>query len=319
MRYYKIVVEGGPTWTSQVGGQNDPGALNVELDVTVAPFAAPMGGSFVRVWGIPLQQISQAANLNKKTIEVYGGMAAGLPLANPAQQGLLARGSVWPAFGNWIGTDMTLDLILQAPFTGSNLPALQSKPPNLVHNWQAGQPLGNALKTALSTAFPGFTPVMKISPKLVLPYVDTGFYKTLESYAGYIKQISRSILGFDSYPGVNIAMQGKNIVAYDGTQSQGNGKQIEYKDLIGQPTWLGLNTVQVKTAMRADIMVGDTVKLPQTLATASASSASQFRQSSVFQGTFLVQQVRHIGNFRQPDGASWVTVIDCASMNTPAG
>lgn len=337
MRYYSIVLGGtggsapsgfpavpgggvsGATWSSQSNGQNDPGALNVELDIITSPFHVPVGGSFVRVWGIPLQQISQASQLNRKLIDVYGGMSAGLPLANPSQQGLLAHGSIFPAFGNWVETDMTLDMVLTAPFTGDGVPDTPNQPAPIVHNWQQGQPLSNAIQTALATAFPGFTLDINISSSLVLPIPDIGFYRTIEAYAGYVNSISKTVMNSKTYPGVSIAMNGKKISVYDGTASSGEDKQILFQDLIGQPTWLGLNTVQVKTAMRGDIAMGTKVMLPQTQATVAAVSQSQFRQNSSFQGKFLIQQVRHIGNLRQPDSASWVTTFDCAALDSPAG
>lgn len=337
MRYYSILLGGsggsppsgfpavdgaavaGSTWSSWINGANDPGALNVELDIFVTAYAIPSGNSWVRVWGIPIQQIAQASQLNKVAIDVYAGMAPGLPLANPAQQGKIAHGTIYPAFGNWIDTDMTLDMVLQAPFTSGNTPDTPNKPAPIVHSWQQGQPLSEALKTTLSIAFPNFTPEINISPNLVLGYTDSGFYNTIESFAGYIRQISQSIMGDSSYPGVLIAPKGNKLVVSDGTQSAGTTKQIEFADLIGQPTWLGLNTISVKAMMRGDINVGDTITMPQTLATASAASAPQFRQGSLFQGKFFVQSIRHVGNFRQPDGASWCSIFTCAALNSPAG
>jgi hypothetical protein len=337
LRYYSIVLGGtggsppanfpalsgggvsGATWSSQINGQNDPGALDIELDVFSTSFAIPSGNSFVRIWGIPLQQIAQASQLNKVLIDVYAGMAKGLPLANPAQQGLIAHGTIWPAFGNWIDTDMTLDLVLQAPFGNSNAPDTPRQPAPIVHNWKQGQPLATAIKNTLATAFPNFTPQINILPNLVLNYSDTGFYRTIESYAGYIRDISQSIMGSAGYPGVHIFPSGKNLVVTDGTQSGNNPKQILFQDLIGQPTWLGLNTVSVKTVMRGDILAGSKVTLPQTLAVTSAASASQFKQSSAFQGSFFVQSVRHVGRFRQPDGHSWCSIFTCAALNSPAG
>jgi hypothetical protein len=41
---------------------------------------------------------------------------------------------------------------------------------------------------------------------------------------------------------------------------------------------------------------------------------SQFRNSSVFQGNFQVTQVRHVGNYRQPDASAWATTIDAAPV-----
>jgi hypothetical protein len=335
MRYYSIVLGGGSppknfpsipgagapgaTWTSQINGQNDPGALDIELDVFTTSFAIPSGNSFVRVWGIPLQQLSQASQLNKVAIDVYAGMAQGLPLANPAQQGLIAHGTIFPGFGNWIDTDMTLDMVLQSPFGSGNIPDTPRQPAPIVHNWQQGQPLATAIKNTLTTAFPGFTPQVSISPNLILNYTDTGFYRTIESYAGYIRDISQSIMGSSNYPGVHIFPNGKNLTVTDGTQSGASPKQIQFQDLVGQPTWLGLNTISVKTIMRGDIRGGSKITLPQTLAVTSAASSSQFRQSSASQGTFLVQSVRHVGRFRQPDGHLWCSIFECAALNSPAG
>lgn len=327
-RYYKIVLtnadgsqpsgfpsSNGATWCSQVNGQNDPGALDVEIDVVSGVQATPVGASFVRVYGIPLSQIVQSANLNhpspnQTNIDVYVGMAKGLPLANPAQQGLVIHGSVFPAFGNWIGTSMTLDLIL-APFQGSS-----AAPVNIVHNQPAGTPMASALQSALITAFPKFTTKVNISPGLVLPNDEMGFYGTLAQYAGYVRALSQKILGSANYPGVMIAQQGTSIVAFDGTQPASGTKTISFQDLVGQPTWYGLNQVSLKTIMRGDINLGDLVTLPKTIATVQASSAPQFRQGSGFQGTFMVQQARHVGRFRQATGDAWCSVFDLVTQNT---
>jgi hypothetical protein len=53
-----------------------------------------------------------ARNLVNTPIEIWGGMKAGLPLANPAQAGLLATGKVSQAFGNIEGVNRTLDLAI---------------------------------------------------------------------------------------------------------------------------------------------------------------------------------------------------------------
>ena len=43
---------------------------------------------------------------------------------------------------------------------------------------------------------------------------------------------------------------------------------------------------------------------------ATAAAASPFRNTSVFQGTFQLEMVRHVGNFRQPDAQSWITTFN---------
>ena len=97
-----------------------------------------------------------------------------------------------------------------------------------------------------------------------------------------------------------------------GAAAQTAKKNVSYQDLIGQPTWIDAPTISFKTVMRADINVGDYIKLPNTVATSTPQSVigTPLRNRPTFQGLFQVQIVRHLGNFRQPDAASWVTVFN---------
>lgn len=309
MRYYRIeladpisgVVK--KVFTTFVNGRTDLGALLVELDIPVTSFAVPFGNAFVRVWGVALTDINQSANFNGYAMKVFGGMQKGLPLANPAQSGLLASGNILQAFGNWVGTDQSLDLIMTSS-TGS--PESQK---NLVLNWRKGTTLASAIANTLKTAFPDYAQTININPKLVLNYDAPGYFGSLTQFSQFVKSASQSILG-ESYPGVSITFKDKAIVVYDGS-SPTAPKPIAFVDLIGQPTWINPGQIQVKTPMRADLNVSDYVKLPPgTLVTTTAASLSQYRQSSQFQGTYQIDSVRHVGNSRQPGAASWVSNFD---------
>jgi hypothetical protein len=308
VRYYTIIISDAVSgaeirrYTSFVNGKTITGALNIELDVPVVPFATPMGAAIVRVWGIALQEISQASDLNGKAIAVYAGMQKGLPLANPKQAGLIVQGFIFQAFGNWVLTDMTLDLIIQ-PSIGS-----AAAPKNIVLDWRAGTPLATAIAQTLSTAFPGYKQNISINPNLVLAHDEPGYYQSLIQFAQYVKQVSQNIIK-GGYTGVDIVLTETSFSVYDGT-TQKSPTLIAFNDLIGQPTWIESPVIQVRCVMRADLAVGDYVKLPPTLATNTPQSFSQFRSKSVFQGVFQIIQMRHVGNFRQPDAASWVTNID---------
>jgi len=52
--------------------------------------------------------------------------------------------------------------------------------------------------------------------------------------------------------------------------------------------------------------------MPMTLATTTAPSmiGSPTKVKSSFTGSFKIQVVRHVGNFRQPDASSWVTTFN---------
>lgn len=296
----------------------------------------------MKIWGIPISTIAQSQNFNGKSIAIYGGMSKGLPLANPAQQGLLCKGLIQQAFGNWLGTNMDLDFIVTA---GSNAPGTAATssgaggssttgsgsgsitpatPLNLIFNWQANTPLKTAIENTLRTALPGFTTKINISDKLVKTYEINGFSQNLEQFSQYIRRLSIDIIssspyGGTGYRGVQINLVGTEFTIFDGTasgtQAAGSNsaaKEIVFTDLVGQPTWRSGYLAQVTCVLRGDLAVGQTIKLPQTQTAVQPSLAfPQIRQSSIFQGNFIVQQLRHVGNYKQPRGAAWVTVIDC--------
>ena len=125
--------------------------------------------------------------------------------------------------------------------------------------------------------------------------------------------VSQKILGNTTYLGVQINQAGNTINVYDGTTQVPGARAVAYQDIIGQPTWLGFTT-NYKTVMRADFSVGDVATLPKAIAIATPQAALLPKNTVSFSGSYMIQQVRHIGRFRQPDAASWVTVFDGASI-----
>lgn len=349
MRYYKITVTnpangqvivppgfqgllGGATYTSYVNNQTLPGAWNVLLDLPIIGAGTSQGDGLVQIQGISVAEISQANQLGPKAtgtamlgmnIKIEGGMQKGLPLANPKQNGVLFQGSITQAFGNWIGTDMTLDFVVVPGTTIS--PAVPggigtlAHPKNIVLNWIGGQTLASAIQNSLQTAFPGQTISININAGIVRADTQTGFFPTLEQFAQYILQLSKSIIKTPGYAGVTILPPAQNnqITVFDGTttSSAANSKNIDYQDLIGQPTWLAGSQISIKTVMRADLAVGDNIMLPKTLITnTSAASPSLVNQNATFQGGFQIISGRHVGNFRQPSADSWVSVFEAGPL-----
>ncbi|TKI08339.1 hypothetical protein [Martelella alba] len=309
MRYYDIRITDGngkqlQQFTSLLAnGNTNPAAQLVELDIPLYPMATPMGSAFVKIWGVGIDMLSQASNFNGMNIQIFAGMAAGLPLADPSQSGLVLQGTIQQAFGNWQGVNQTLDMIVN-PSGGT-----PASPKNIVINWKKGALLATAIKNTLATAFPDYSIEINISSSLVLSHDAPGFYATISQFAAYVKQVSQSIIT-TNYSGVDIIIRPGKFVVYDGTTAA-TPRQLKFTDLIGQPTWIENQVINLTCVMRADINVGDYIKLPPgAIATTQASSYSQYRQSSIFQGTFQVQRVRLVGNSRQPDGNAWVTVID---------
>lgn len=340
-RYYRIVITdkngklytppgfsaanlGGASFTSYVNNQTLAAAWNIELDIPVIDAATSQGNSGLRIWGVSVQEIAQANNLNGMNISIYGGMQKGLPLANPAQAGLLVNGKIFQCFGNWQGPAMTLDfVIVPVPITNSDPggPGTLAKPRNNTLNWPGGQPLGPALKSCLQTAFPSCTVNMNISPDLVRPAGDSpfGFYSTLEQIAQAARAMSLSIIKTTGYQGISIVPVGNVIHVSDGTQNSGKTYDILFQDLIGQPTWLDPLVISFKTIMRADIPYGAKIMMPQTVITNSAQSTSPLvNQKLTFQGGFNVTSMRHVGDYRAPTADAWVTAFE-AGAATPVG
>lgn len=210
---------------------------------------------------------------------------------------------------------------------GGNFSPL-SAPLNFIHNLLPNMPLSGAIQQTLSTVFPNAQLNLAISPILMLAYQDSGIYQSLEQYSGYINNLSQSILGImgGAYPGVHISSNSNLVDIWDGSQSIGSSV-IDYKDLIGQPTWLDFNTVSVKIVLRGGLRVGMDITLPATLynfsgassVLPSANSQNQQRSNVTLSGTYKIMKVLHVGDFRNPDGANWSTNIEAAVLSSVAG
>jgi hypothetical protein len=235
-----------------------------------------------------------------------------LPLNNPKQSGLIFSGNIWQCFGNWQGTVMTLDFVIY----GSGAAAAQKS--NISFDWKAGTPLADAIATTLTTAFPTVKQNIQISPKLILSHDEPGVYLSLPAFAQMLRAISAGLVG-DNYEGIDIVLANNTFTVFDGT-SQKNPTQLAFQDLIGQPTWIFPYTIQFVCPMRADLSVNDYVTMPRGLlgvpgaVVTTPASQPQYRQQSAFSGVFWIKQVHHLGNFRQPDGVSWVTIFNAITQ-----
>lgn len=331
-------------------GSTNPNALKVELDIPVSFMHQPIGNSYIQISGVSLQELYQGANLNGMNIAVYGGMAKGLPLANPAQSGLLCSGQIFQAFGNWIGTVQMLciymivggssplaDQVTGVPGSSSTVPGpvTNQNPAYITFQWQPGQPLMTPVIQALKTSYPQYSIAGAVHEGLVWTGIAaTGFFAKLSQFAQYLNKATLNLIGGyaanpQAYPGVSLTLQNNTITLMDGTTAT-TAKQIQVVDLLGQPTWVDRYTVQITCIMRADIKMADYVVLPNVPGTTTQGSTSQFfnvqpgnvystqKDGSIFTGTFQVVAVRHVGNSRDGQGTSWITTLDLQSRSTPA-
>lgn len=298
-------------------GNFNPGCLMVEFDIQKYGMSTPMGSSLVRVYGVSIKEMQQAEqNMFGMTIKGFAGMSKGLPLAKQKQSGLILEGIIQQPFGNWQGTELSLDMIITAGAGSVNSPV------NITMPWNRGQKLSSALFFALQRAYPDYKIKIEISDSLVMNYDAPIFCSSMQQLSANIKSISKSIIRDPNYSGVELCiLPGKEIRAWDSvsTTKKNAPVQLEFTDLVGQPAWIEFNQVMIRTVMRADIQVGDYLKMPAgARAIIQASSYSQYRSQSAFTGVFQVSAVRLVGNSRQPDANSWVTIIEAYTTTEPA-
>lgn len=328
MRYYRMIAFQPDTgdimreWTSHPNGKFDPHALDLEVDVFSGPYAEPTGASSITLHGPALQDLGQAYSWGLTSdqqtgatkpgwgLAFYGGMGPGLPMANPKQAGLILAGQIVQSWGNWEGTEMTLEFKVSASVY------TLADPGPFVLNWPAGRELGDALKECLQLAYPGMTVSMNIGTGYLQLHDDTAIFSTLDQLARWVAQLTAGRFR----KRVDIGIQGLTIYVIDPSY-QPPPVRIDYTDMIGQPTWIGPGLMQVKCVMRADIAWGSRIEMPKgmqdnpgiVLAAASALPSS-IRYKSAFSGPFKVTALRHVGRYRSADGASWVTIINAMPL-----
>lgn len=302
---------GGNAITSLLpGGGTNPAALNIEFDIPFLNFANANNDSRLRIWGLSVRDLGAAFDLNGTNITIAAGMAKGLPLANPKQQGILLKGSIYQAFGNWVGTDMTLDMNFVSS-TGTS-----GAPLNFPFSWKKGTTMATAIAQTLSIAMPDFKQQIDINPNLILAYDESGFYQSARQFNEYLNARSVAIVG-GNYRGVTITTKGTTVVVFDGSKQPATNdvKMIAFEDMIGQPTWIGPAEISIKFVLRGDLSLGDVIKLPQGPQFTLPQPGVTFPDRSNFTGNFQLVQIQHWGNYRQPDAASWNTTVQAFPVN----
>lgn len=315
MRYYDLAVTNPSSgnkilhYTSYPNGQYDPGALNIEYDLFVAPEDVSVGNSTITISGIPSSVLTNAKKFTQQRITLKAGMGKGLPLATPSQAGLILQGQIFQSFGNWVGTQLDISFVVLG-----SIYTLKSQG-NLVLNWLAGQTLAQALTTTLQTAYPQATVKINIAD-IVMGYNVIHFCATLGQLAQF--------LIVNTSTQVRITIFGSIITVQDNTYKP-TAKQLSFTDFVGQPMWIAPNMIQLWCVTRADIQVGDYITMPQGFGnlpgfvqTTSAANPSYENYTTAMQGKFVVHTLRQLGNLRDPQGTSWCTVINAAAL-TPDG
>jgi hypothetical protein len=327
VRFYRITItnpDGTPAKINGVplvfsshndAGKQIPGALQVEFDLPVVAADVPAGNGFVKIWGVPLEMVNQAASLNLKNIKIEAGMMGGLPLAReqadafPIRRGVIFQGSVFQSFGNWQGTEQSLDLIVTVQLSPSSSQDTQTTRP-MIFQCAAGQSFQDALDQSLNAA--AITHNITVDPGLVPANPIIFQHDNMQDFATDLLRHSKRINKSPGYLGVKMVKTQAGYNCSDNSTPDQSGIAVNFKDLIGQPTWLDLLQMQMRVVMRSDIAVGTTIAMPKQYIDLNNAKRvfGAAKEGILFTGTGWVNQVRHIANFRHPDANSWVTILD---------
>ncbi|EFN6231550.1 TPA: hypothetical protein JLT96_000422 [Escherichia coli] len=331
MRYYRLEIINPKTGKPPVDSNGKPigpfdtsetpgCGLHVEFDFEVTGLDVVCSGTMLTIYGLPIDMLKQSVSLQGGLVRMKAGFVQGLPLANKDQQGEVIYGEIYLAYANWIGTNQTLNLVINPSIRKSD----DGKPFSIEGQGEAGERVGDVLVRALQKAYPNKLIDCTVSDNLVLPEPWTGKYTEIGSLAMVVKNASIAMMRNERYSGIAISILSDRIRIYDNASAKwGEPKTIHAHELVGQPTWIAPFTVSFKCPMRGDIRCGDVVNLPEGLYSGAASIVMAntmapgviSKNSTTFTGKFLVKSVRHIGSYLTADGDAWVTVFEAYAEN----
>lgn len=306
----------GPFDTSKTPGRG----LHIEFDAVIVGLDVVSSGTMLTVYGLPMDVLKQSVKLHGCQVSLFAGFSQGLPLANPEQQGEIINGEIYSAYANWIGTNQTLNLIINP----ANKRYENGQSLGLSVQGKRGERLGDVMVRSLKESYPNKKIICTVSDKLVLPEDCPWTYQDVSSLAVAVRSLSMALIRDKSYLGVGIIMQSDTIRIYDNSALDwSSAKEIQPFELIGQPTWISPFVMSFKCPMRGDLRNADIIALPQNimsgttgiLMTNTTSFGSQVKDNVIFSGKFMIQSVRHIGAYLVADGDAWVTVYEAVADN----
>lgn len=351
MRYYDItfsnpdggIIFGVPNqFTSHPNGIYNPGAMEIEFDITNAFGHFLAQPSHLRIHNPDVNWVNNARSYNGSYVTIRAGFKSGLPLANSSQSGVIAYGIVWNSFGNWMGTDLVLDFLIY-PAAGYGSPDLNysfgtgpTSPYSYTFRWgqqsnTVNSSMLSAIKATLAVNNITLNSESVLNDKLSSPPKTeySKFCTTFQEFAKTINDISLQVIApasastnsgtgtTQNYRGVWIGfLPDGSVLAYDGTSPPGS-IQLQYQEFIGQPTWLtDGGIVQSVHPLRNDINIGFDIQYPPNIPAVLNplfSAAGRYNVLNASAKTLRVQQVRHVGRYRDTSATGWVTYVNAGS------
>lgn len=300
--------------------------LQLEFDVNYTASDLIDPATIVKLYGVPITILRQAVQLVGGNVQIFAGFEAGLPLANPQQQGEILNGRIVNAWSDWVGANQCLNVAINPTVR----PATESEVFSITVDAEAGERLGDVIRRTLVDAYPEKQIQVNVSNDLVLNEAWKGVYWRVSQFANMIRSQSVNLLGANvNYAGISVVVQGERILVFDNSDvassAAGSAKAIQPYELLGQPSWIGFNKIAFKCPLRADIQCGDMISLPAQITSGAGgillqSTAFTYppRTTTTFSGEFIVIGIRHVGRFLDKNGTDGWTTIYTVIATLPA-
>jgi hypothetical protein len=287
--------------------------LNIELNAVINDLSQT-GTATLKVFNLPLKYFLRQSDFRGKTILIKGGMSKGLPLANPAQQGILLFGEIQYCIGEREkGTNfLTFSIIYTAATPPKN---------GFILDWKKGTKLKDALKNTFQNA--GVTAnnfnINLDDNKWIAPQDVKAGYQSDKQFATYLDYITKGEVK------MAVNAPAKTYLITDNSKTTPKPKVISIFDFIGQPTWTegtgndGKPTANVAlpVVLRGDIYWWDEIEIqdPQVSKVGVSAAIGLPDNARVgFTGKVRVFQITHIANYSATGGENWQTLLTCQTL-----
>jgi len=349
MRYYRITFTGYSNsnraqnipyiYQSHVNDVFNPGALDISFDLTNGYMHMLQNAFHLRIYNPDWNTFQHADSYQGLDITIEAGFKKGLPLANTlsTKAGLIAYGTVQNCFGNWIGTEIALDFIINpSPVLGNPDNTLSinnnvNSPRDMTFLWPPNQDLKSALATFLKPLKFTLTGDIKNivnTTRSVKDHKVTSF----QDLSDYINGMSIDMVdpatknSYQTYSGVLMSFtQNPNEIFISDSVAPKAPVYLLNSDFVGQPTFntkyiqyddardnLTIGEVQSTHPLRNDLTLQNSVIFPPDIKSTAIPGQGFIQGKQLIRGLneMAITQVRHVGRFRDMGPQGWVTHIN---------
>ncbi|MDF7674219.1 hypothetical protein PT277_02305 [Acetobacteraceae bacterium ESL0709] len=307
-------------------GRYDGGALDIEFKVDQVSLDNYTLAS-ITIYGVDSDVLNMADSMEGRVVELRGGMGKGLPLSNPALYGQILYGTVVTGAASWTGPNTSLTLYVKPHVATSDKEDVdlnkrvtitddqnkKKKSQNaFIVNIKKGDQIRDALGKCVQPHFKDYKILFEstLAENLTADKDFANYYEKLEDFAYDIGGKEDCLWKY--YTGLNLKIytQDKFFIFADGTSDK-DPKQIEFSQMIGQPSWDGKdNIIKFSCLLRADLHIGDKIILPlfDDLGKPVDDTVQKLpatKHKSRYSGVFYITAVNYYGWFRSKEGKDW--------------